>query len=151
LKSVASATAAPASTSARAGGIGRPSTSAATGRSTPTTSLSASARDAVVAGRLEVVDGARAEVDRERDRALLGELVAVQPQREACASARLEVPARLVAIERAALEKDVRRLGEPGRLRENLGECEVEGTRRHRRIRAAPRARRARSESRPRP
>ena len=47
------------------------------------TSLAASARDAVVAGRLEVVDRARAELDRERDRALLRELVAVEAEREA--------------------------------------------------------------------
>ena len=44
LKSVASATAAPASASARPGGIGRPRKSALAGRSTPTTSLAASSR-----------------------------------------------------------------------------------------------------------
>ena len=83
LKSVASATAAPASTSARAGGIGRPRKSALAGSRTPVTSLAASVRDAVGAGRLEVVDRPRAELDGERDRARLGELVAVEAEREA--------------------------------------------------------------------
>ena len=73
-----------------------------------------------------MVDRARAELDRERDRALLGELVAVQAQREAGVAARLEVAARLRGVERAALEEDVRRLGELRRLRQHLGEREVE-------------------------
>ena len=49
----------------------------------------------VRAGRLEVVDRARAELDRERDRTRLRELVAVEPQREPGVTARLEVAARL--------------------------------------------------------
>ena len=81
---------------------------------------------AVVSRGLEVVDRARAELDRERDRPLLGELVAVEAQREAGVPARFEVPARLRGVERAALEEDVRRLGEPCRLGQHLGEREVE-------------------------
>ncbi len=61
---------------------------------------------------LEVVDGTRAELDRERDGAGLRELVTVEAQRETCLAASVEVAARLVAVERAALEEDVRRLGD---------------------------------------
>ena len=82
LKSVASAIAAPASTSARAGGIGRSRKSALAGSSTAVTSLAASARTPSGAGRLEVVDRARPELDRELHRAELGELVAVEAKRE---------------------------------------------------------------------
>ena len=145
LKSVASATAAPASTSARAGGIGRPRKSALAGSSTPTTSLAGERAHAVGAGRLEVVDRPCAELDRERDRALLGELVAVQAQREPGVAARLEVAARLRRVERAALEEDVGGLGDLRRLGQHLGEREVEvrvgvavELRRHR-VRAEPR------------
>ncbi len=95
LKSVASAIAAPASTRCRAGGIGRSRKSALAGSRTPTTSLDASAAIAVRPGRLEVVDRAGAELDRKRDRAALGELIAVEPQREAGRAARLEVAAGL--------------------------------------------------------
>ena len=126
LKSVASAISAPASASARAGGIGRPRKSALAGRSTPTTSLDGERGDAGRARRLEMVDRARTELDRERDRARLGELVAVQSQRKARRAAGLEVAARLVGVERAPLEEDVGRLGERGRLGQDLGEQEVE-------------------------
>ena len=81
---------------------------------------------AVRSRRLEVVDRPRAELDRERDRTLLGELVAVEPQREAGVAARLEVAARLGRVERAALEEDVGGLGERRRLGKHLGEGEVE-------------------------
>ena len=60
--------------------------------------------------RLEVVDGAGAELDRETDRAELGELVAVQPELEAGRAARLEVATGLLEVEGAALEEDVRGL-----------------------------------------
>ena len=70
-----------------------------------------------------MVDGARAELDRERDRARLGELVAVEPQREAGVRARLEVAARVLGVERAALEEDVRRLA---RCRAASGSTSVE-------------------------
>ena len=63
-----------------------------------------------VARRLEVVDGARAQLDCERDRALFGELVAVQAERETGVAACFEEPARLSHVERPALEEDVGRL-----------------------------------------
>ena len=53
--------------------------------------------DPVHPRRFEVVDGARAELDRQRDRAGLRELVAVEAQRESRPRAGLEVPARLCA------------------------------------------------------
>jgi hypothetical protein len=49
----------------------------------------------------------------------------VQPEREACIAARLEVAARLSGVERSALEKDVRRLRERRGVGQNLGEREV--------------------------
>ena len=55
------------------------------------------ARDAVRPGRLEVVDRPRAELDRERDRARLRELVAVESEREPGVAARRrgsDAPAR---------------------------------------------------------
>ena len=73
-----------------------------------------------------MVDGACPELDRERDGALLAELVAVEAKREPGVSARLEVAARLRRVERAALEEDVRRLRDPRRLGQDLGEREVE-------------------------
>ena len=126
LKSVASATAAPASTSARPGGIGRPRKSALAGSSTPTTSLAASARtpSSPVASRWSTE---RAPSSTASGIAPLSrELVAVEAQREPGVAARLEVAARLRRVERAALEEDVRRLGEPRRFRQHLGEREVE-------------------------
>ena len=56
----------------------------------------------------------------------LGELVAVQAQREAGCPAGLEVAPRLRRVERSALEEDVGGLGEPRCLREHLREHEVE-------------------------
>ncbi len=109
LKSVASATAAPAPTRARALGIGRSRKRALAGSSTPTTSLSASVANAGGAGRLEVIDGARSELDGKGDRTALRELVAVQAQRQAGSTARPEIAASLGRVERAALEKDVGR------------------------------------------
>jgi hypothetical protein len=88
---------APASTSARAGGIGRSRKRALAGSRTPTTSLAASAR-AGLARRLEVVDRPGAELDRERDRSELVELIAVQPQRETRVTTGLEVAARLSTV-----------------------------------------------------
>src|SRR6266511_3647048 len=78
LKSVASAIAAPASTSARADGVG--------------------------SGRLQMVDRAGAELDRQLDGPLLGELVAVQAEDESRVAACLEVAPCLRGVERAPLE-----------------------------------------------
>ena len=108
------------------------------------TSLAARALIPSVARRLEVVDGARAELDRERDRAGLRELVAVEAQREAGVAARLEVAARLRRVEGAALEEDVGRFRDLGSFGQHLGEREVEvrvgvGELRRDRVRAEPR------------
>ena len=73
-----------------------------------------------------MVDRPRAELDGEGDRARLGELVAVQPQREPCVAAGSQVAAGLLGVEGAALEEDVGGLGELRRLREHLPEEEVE-------------------------
>src|SRR5262249_25087770 len=81
---------------------------------------------ALVAGRLEVVDRPRAELDRERDGPLLRELVTVEAKLEAGRTARLEIAPSLRGVERAALEKDVGGLCERSGLREHLAECEVE-------------------------
>ena len=75
--------------------------------------------------RLEVVDGACAELDGQRDRARLGELVAVEPEREPCL-AREEVPASLCGIERPAFDEDVRRARELCRLGQDLTEHELD-------------------------
>ena len=96
LKSVASATAAPASTSARA--RHRPAEEErACGQQDADDVARASAPRRLARG-LEVVDRARAELDRERDRAGLRELVAMQrsarPRRGSA-----EVAARLVGVE----------------------------------------------------
>ena len=90
------------------------------------TSLAGERADAFVPGRLEVVDAPGAELDRQLDPARLGELVGVQAQRQPVLGAGLEVPARLRGVERALLQEDVRRLGDPDRLGEHLGEREVE-------------------------
>jgi hypothetical protein len=105
--------------------------------------------DSIRTCRLEVVDRARAELDRERDRPRFGELIAVQAQREAVRARGLEVPASLVGVEGAALEEDVGRLGKRGRFREHVGEHELEiGIRvvelGRRRVRAQERRRAAR-------
>ena len=83
-------------------------------------------RDPLGPGRLEVVDRARAELDREGDRPRLRELVAVQAEGEAGLAAGLEVAARLPGVERAPLEEDVCRLCDPGRLREDVVDEEVD-------------------------
>ncbi len=126
LKSVASAIAAPASTSARAGGIGRSRKSALAGSSTPTTPLAASAATPRLSGRLEVIDRASAQLDRQRDRTGLRELVAVQAQGEPGGGARFEEAPCLGHVERASFEEHVRRVGERGRLGQHLAEREVE-------------------------
>ena len=144
LKSVASAIAAPASASARAGGIGRSRKSALTGSSTADHLACRERPNASWPRRLEVVDRARAELDRQRHRASLGELVGVQAQREARVAAGLEVTPGLRRLEGAFLDEDVRRRGEPRGFREHLGQDEVEirvgvaKLRRHR-VRAEPR------------
>ena len=73
-----------------------------------------------------MIDRPGAELDGERDRARLRELVAVQPQREPRVAARRQVAARLLGVEGSALEEDVRRFREPSRLREHLREEEVD-------------------------
>ena len=50
----------------------------------------------------------------------------MQAKREAGVQARAEIPACLVGVERAALEEDVRRLGNLGCLRQHLVEQEAE-------------------------
>ncbi len=82
--------------------------------------------DSCRSGRLEVIHRARAELDRERDRTRLGELVAVQAEREAGIGAGAQVPARLLGVERSALEEHVRCLGETGCLGQHLVEQEVD-------------------------
>ncbi len=73
-----------------------------------------------------MVDRAGAELDRERDRPLLGELVAVQAKCETRVSARFQVAPRLLRREGAALDEDVRRLGDLSSLGQDLAEGEVE-------------------------
>ena len=73
-----------------------------------------------------MVDRPCAELDRERDRAGLGELVAVQAQDETGGAAGLEVAPRLGGVEGAALEEDVGRLGQERGLGQHLREHEVE-------------------------
>ena len=126
LKSVARAIAAPASTMRLACGIGRSRKSALAGSKTPTTSLRREGADACLACRLEVVDRPRADLDRERNRAELRELVPVQAQCKPCLSARLEIAARLPDVERAALDEDVCGFGDLRRRRQDLGEQKVE-------------------------
>src|SRR5207249_4483809 len=77
-------------------------------------------------GRLEMVDRSRPELDRERYRARLRELVAVEAQLEAGAPARLQVPPGLVRVERASLEEDVGGLRQTRHLGQHLGDREVE-------------------------
>ena len=82
--------------------------------------------DPFVARRLEVVDGASAELDRERDRALLGELVTVQAKLETGSAACVEIAPCLLGGEGPALEKDVGRLGDRRSFGQDLAEREVE-------------------------
>ena len=90
------------------------------------TSLPSKLGDPGGAGRLEMIDAPRAELDGERDRTRFGELIPMQSQGEPGVSARLQVAPRLRRVERTALEEDVRRLGNPHDLRQHLGEGEVE-------------------------
>jgi hypothetical protein len=73
-----------------------------------------------------VVDRARAELDRERDRSGFRELVAVQTQGQAGVAAGLEVPTGLLAVEGASFEEDVGGLGEVRCVREHVRQCELE-------------------------
>ena len=81
---------------------------------------------ALGSGRLEMVDGACPELDRERNGTRLAELVAVEAQCEPGVATRLEVATRLRRVERTALEEDVRRLRDSRRFGQDLGEREVE-------------------------
>ena len=83
-------------------------------------------RDAGGPRRLEVIDGSRSELGRERDRAGLRELVAVQAKREAGVAAGDEVSARLARVEGATLEEHVRRLRDLGGLRKDVLDEEVD-------------------------
>ena len=74
----------------------------------------------------EVVDRSGAELDRQRNCTLLRELVAVQAQRQPGFGASGEIAPRLVGVERATLEEDVRGLRDLRRRREHLREGEVE-------------------------
>ena len=80
----------------------------------------------VRACRLEVVDAHRAQLYGEGNAAGLGELVRVQAEPEAGLSACLEVAPGLSGVERTPLQEDVGGLGDLRRLREHLGEREVE-------------------------
>jgi hypothetical protein len=73
-----------------------------------------------------VVDRPHAELDRERDGALLGELVGVQTERETRIGAGTQIAPRLPGVERAALDEHVGGLREPGDIREDLRQDEVE-------------------------
>ena len=126
LKSVASAIAAPASTSARAGGIGRSRKSALAGSSTPVTSLAASA--ATPAGPV----ASRWSTERAPSSIASGiaplsvnwspcSRSASPASRHAC-----EIAPRLRRVEGAALEEDVGGVGELRGRRQHLREREVE-------------------------
>ena len=73
-----------------------------------------------------MIHGARAELDRERDRTRLGELVSVQAEGETGVSTRLEVATSNLDPERAALEKDIGGLGQSCSLGQHLVEQEVD-------------------------
>ena len=77
-------------------------------------------------GRLEVVDGAGAQLDRERDGAALGELVAVEPQGETGVAAGGEITPCLCRIEGTSLEEHVGGIGNFGGRGQHLLEGEVE-------------------------
>src|SRR6185312_14016961 len=81
---------------------------------------------AFLAGRLEVVDAHRTEVDRKRHASAFRELVRVEAQTKAGRAARLEIAPRLSSVERAALDEHICRFGDLGRLREDLRQSEVE-------------------------
>ena len=149
LKSVASATAAPRRR-ARAPAASADRERARSRATARRRRRSPRARRPRRARRLQVVDGARAELDRERDRARLRELVAVEPQRQTRARGSRQVAPGLVGVERSAFEEHVRRIREPCRLRQHLREQEVDVGVAPRRTRAARRGRRATSRPRPR-
>ena len=102
-------------------------------------------RDALRARGLEVVDRARAELDRQPDRADLVELVAVEPQGEPGPSTGLEVSPGLLDVERPALDEHVRRRRDPRGVREDRLDRPVDvrvGVRMLRRHRVRPEPRR---------
>ena len=72
-----------------------------------------------------MIDGARAELDRERDRSELGELIAVQAQREARVHTCFEVPPSLVHSKCAALDEHVGSLRDRRRFGQHLRQGEV--------------------------
>src|SRR5215210_8948596 len=76
--------------------------------------------DAPFSGGLEVIHAAGAELDRQRDRTPLGELVGVQAEREPVLPARFEVAPRLRRLERAPLQKDVGESGQGRCFRQHL-------------------------------
>ena len=73
-----------------------------------------------------MVDGAGVELDRERDGALLRELVTVHAQSKPRPRAGFEVTTCANGVEGPAFEEHVRCLRHLRRLGQNLGECEVE-------------------------
>src|SRR5919201_3753148 len=73
-----------------------------------------------------MVDRAYAELDRQANRAELRESIPVQAQNQPSFGTRGDVTPCLLGVERAALEEDVRRLGQLGCSRQNLAEREVE-------------------------
>ena len=150
LKSVASAIAAPASASARAGRHRPVEEERARGEQDAHDLARRQAPHAVVARRLEMIDRARAELDRERDRPALGELIAVQPQCEPGVAARCEIAPRLAASKAPRSRKTSAASASSRRLRQHLRECEVEvrvgvGELRRDRVRAEPGREAARS------
>ena len=82
--------------------------------------------DTPLAGRLEVVDGARAQLDGQLHPATLRELVGVQPQRQAVAGRRPQVAVGLRPVEGAALEEHVGGLGGRRRGRQHILDHEVD-------------------------
>ena len=107
------------------------------------TSLPARASTPPVAGCLEMVDRSGSELDRERDRPRLRELVTVEPEREPGLGAGEQVAPRLIHIESAALEEHVGRLRNARSAGQDVGQREGEvgvgavELRRHR-VRAEP-------------
>src|SRR5947209_15764169 len=73
-----------------------------------------------------MVDRPGAELDRQRDCPLLGELITVHPKRQARRTASLEVTASLVDVERPLLEEDVCGDGELRRLGQDFRKRKVE-------------------------
>src|ERR1700722_6604220 len=73
-----------------------------------------------------MIDGARAQLLREWDRAALRELVAVQAQLEPRLAASTEKPLGLGGVEGTPLEEDVRGPRESRGFGQHLGEREVE-------------------------